>query len=108
MHMVRPGSDPPPPPPHPARLAGPQHQLLLPSWLPPSTQRLPACARLQVAELKDSTRYERTLALLQKYDPGGWKGGVQRTGGGAGCCTSPATAAGSACPVPEGTVFRLD
>lgn len=24
----------------------------------------------QVAELKDSTRYERTLALLQKYDPG--------------------------------------
>lgn len=24
----------------------------------------------QVSELKDSTRYERTLALLQKYDPG--------------------------------------
>lgn len=24
----------------------------------------------QVSELKDSTRYERTLALLQKFDPG--------------------------------------
>lgn len=29
---------------------------------------LPGCP--QVSELKDSTRYERTLALLQKYDPG--------------------------------------
>jgi len=26
---------------------------------------------MQVTELKDSTRYERTLELLQKYDPGG-------------------------------------
>ena len=30
--------------------------------------------RKQVAELKDTTRYERTLTLLQKYDPGGcWR-----------------------------------
>jgi hypothetical protein len=52
------------------------HRLL--SWLQGALDRrsagrvkvLEGKLRKQVAELKDSTRYERTLALLQKYDPG--------------------------------------
>jgi hypothetical protein len=42
--------------------------------LPPA--HLPTCpfCPAQVCELKDSTRYERTLTLLQKYDPGGGVG----------------------------------
>ncbi|PRW56763.1 hypothetical protein C2E21_4548 [Chlorella sorokiniana] len=51
------------------------HRLL--SWLQGALDRrsagrvkvLEGKLRKQVAELKDSTRYERTLALLQKYDP---------------------------------------
>ena len=38
------------------------------------------CHRRQVSELKDSTRYQRTLALLQKYDPG-----MAAAGAGASC-----------------------
>lgn len=105
MHMVRPSGEASPP--FSPFLLALSTNRSSPAGCP-SPRRLPACVRRQVAELKDSTRYERTLALLQKYDPGGWKGGVQRTGVGAECCTSPSTAAGSACPVPEGTVFRLD
>lgn len=36
----------------------------------PAAAALPTCPPHQVSELKDSTRYDRTLALLQKYDPG--------------------------------------
>ncbi len=52
-----------------------------------ATTSLPAPVISQlskVAELKDSTRYERTLALLQKYDPGACMG----VGRGLGCITT--------------------